>query len=166
VETPVRDLVQGYTKLASSLLERWSKLASNAASKIDAGSYDATSAAEDLTAGATLAAEGGLLWAAEACEAVGAPVGWRVKRNIVTSQKFRAPAGSTLELEGPLSKGPELATLPTSVVTLEPPRLAAGETEFRLRADGTGQRGATYVGRVKATTDTGTTRVLVWITVP
>jgi hypothetical protein len=160
------DVVQGYADLASSMVDRWSALASRAASELDAGTYDAGSWAEDVTEGATLAAEASLCWTAETIDAFAAFAGGEVRPNIVTSPKFRAPAGARLELEGMLQKGPELPTLPAEAVRIEPPQLGPTETEFTLRADATGHRGGTYVGRVKATKGEETTRVIVWIAVP
>jgi hypothetical protein len=167
MDSRVSDLVQGYTTLASSLFERWSGLASRAASKMDAGAYDAASAAEDAAAGASLAAEAGWLWTEWMCEAYAKLTGLEGRPNIARSRPFEAPAGARLELAGPLVKGPGLAELPVSAVSLDPAQLGPAETEFTLRADGSGYRGATYVGEVKATTDEGkTTVVSVWITIP
>jgi hypothetical protein len=167
VSSRVSDVVRGYTTLASSLLERWSALASKAASKVDAGAYDATSAAEDAVAGATLATEAAGLWAAWTGEAFAKLAGLERGPNIAKSQPFHSPAaGAKLELVGPLTKGPGLAQLPLSAVSIQPPQLGSEDTEFRLRGDGSGHRGATYVGKVNATTDAGTTAVTVWITIP
>jgi hypothetical protein len=162
----IDDVVEGYTTLASSLLKRWSKLASNAATKLDAGDYDAADAAEDWAAGATLATEGGLRWAAETAEAFAGCVGLEAGPNVVSSLTFRAPAGAKLELYGPLVKGAKLDELPTRVVRIEPAQLGPTETEFKLQADASGYRGATYVGAVKASTDAGSKLVPVWIVVP
>ena len=41
------DYVQSYATLATSLMERWSSLASKTASRMDTRSYDAASAARD-----------------------------------------------------------------------------------------------------------------------
>jgi len=166
VESRLSDVVQGYAKLASSLLERWNTHAANMASKVDAGGYDATSMAEDLTVCASLATEGGLLLMAEGLEAFGGLTGSEVSSSIVTSQPFSAPAGASLTLAGPLVKGAGLDSLPVSAVQIQPPKLGPTEVEFTLRADGAGHRGATYVGTVEASTDAGTTPVTVWITVP
>jgi hypothetical protein len=166
VASRMSDVIQSYTTLASSLFERWSALASKTASKVDAGAYDASSAAEDTAAGAMLAAEAAGLWTAWTCEAFAKLAGLEGEPNIAESQPFTAPAGATLELAGPLVKGPGLDQLPVSAVTIHPPQLGAGETEFTLRADGSGYPGATYVGKVNATTAAGTTPVTVWITVP
>src|SRR4051794_36643787 len=142
----VSDVIEGYTTLVSSMLEQWSTLASKAASKMDAGAYDATSAAEDAAAGATLAAEGAGLWTAWACEAFAKLAGLEGGPNIAESQPFHAAAGATLELAEPLVKGPGLGELPVSAVSIEPEQLGPQDTAFTLRADGSGYRGATYVG--------------------
>jgi hypothetical protein len=158
------DVVHGYATLASSMLERWNTLFSNAAAKVDAGEYDGASWASDLTAGATLATQGGLLWAAETVEAMANLC--EAGPSVAASGPFRAPAGATLELAGPLVKGEGLDQLPVDVVSVNPRQLGSNETEFTLRADATGYRGATYVGTVNATTDAGTTAVIVWLVVP
>jgi hypothetical protein len=162
----VSDVVQGYTTLVSSLFERWSTLASRAASKVDAGAYDATSAAEDAVAGTALAAEAAGLWTAWMYEVFAKLAGLEGGANIAESQPFHAPPGAKLELAEALVKGPGLAKLPISAVSIHPPQLDPEKTEFTLCADGSGYRGATYVGKVNATTDAGTTAVTVWVTVP
>jgi hypothetical protein len=162
----VGDVVEGYAALASSLLERWAALASSAARKVDAGEYGAACAAEDLAAGAALATEGGALWAAESLEMLASLCSCGYGAEIVTSQPFHAPAGAVLKLAGPLSKGPRLDELPASVVSIEPPKLGPTETKFKLRANATGHRGGTYVGRVLASTEAESTPVIVWIAVP
>jgi hypothetical protein len=164
----VNDAVQGYTTLASSLFERWSALATKTATKVDAGNYDAASWAEDVTAGVTLATEAGYLWVAEAFQAAATLAGVEGGGSIVTSQPFEAPAGASLELAGPLVKGPGLEQLPVSAVTIEPEHLGPDQTEFTLTVDATGYCGATYVGKVNAYTDPGTDpkAVWVWISVP
>jgi hypothetical protein len=167
VGTQASDIVEGYAALASSVLERWRDLASKAAAKADAGTYDATSAAEDMIAGATLATEAAAEWAAQCYRTVASVTGQGESAETVQSPQFAAPAGSTLALAGPLIKGPGKDQLPVSAITIEPAQLGHGETAFSLRADATGCRGATYVGTVNATTNNGaTTPVIVWITVP
>jgi hypothetical protein len=166
----ISDVVDGYAALASSMFERWSALASSTARRFDAGEYDAASATDDLAAGAALAAEGGALWVAESLEALAGLCGCDSScgAEIVTSQPFQAPyEGASLKLTGPLTRGPGLPDeLPVSVVSIEPSRLRPTETEFRLRANATGHRGGTYVGRVLASIPGGSTLVIVWIAVP
>lgn len=164
--TQVGDIVEGYTTLASSLLERWSKLASKAATKANAGTYDAASAAEDLCAGATLATEGAAQWAAQCCKTLAIVTGQWGGAEKVESPQFSASPGAALTLAGPLVAGPDMDQLPVSAITIEPAQLRPQETAFVLRADATGHQGATYVGEVNATTDAGTTPVTVWIVVP
>ena len=167
MENQNSDILEGYTNLASSLLERWSELASRSASKADAGTYDPSSAAEDLVAGTALATEAAWEWAAQCYRTVAALAGQTESEEKVKSQQFAAPAGAALSLAGPLSKGPDMDQLPVSAITIEPTQLAPKETAFVLYADATGHRGATYVGKVNATTEAGTTTpVTVWITVP
>jgi hypothetical protein len=166
VGNQVSDIVEGYSTLASSLMERWSELASRSASKADAGTYDAASAAEDLFAGTTLATEAAWEWATQCYRTVAAVACQGESAETVESQHFSAPAGASLTLAGPLVKGPNMDKLPVSAITIEPAQLAPEETTFVLRADATGHRGATYVGKVNATTEAGTIAVTVWITVP
>ncbi|HWW89720.1 MAG TPA: hypothetical protein VNY35_02940 [Solirubrobacteraceae bacterium] len=162
------DVMQGYATLASSLLGRWGAHASEVASKVDAPEYDAARAVEDVTACASLATEGGLLLAAEALEAFATLAGVACEGNIETSQRFHAPAGAALTLTGPLVKGPGLASIPASAITIKPSQLAPTDTEFTLLVDTTGRRGATYYGTVEASTAAGTPPVTiwVWVTIP
>jgi hypothetical protein len=161
------DVVEGYATLASSLLDRWSTYASKVASKVDAGTYDAPSAAADLGACASLATESSLLWAAEALDAMAILTGREGEPNVVTSQLFRAPVGAALKLTEPLIRVGSLEELPASVVTIQPAQLGPKEIEFTLCADATGYRGGTYVGIVQASTGApAPVRVNVWITVP
>jgi hypothetical protein len=159
------DLVQSYTSLSTSLLERWSTMASRSASKMDTGNYDAASAAEDAAAGWTLAAEASWLWAAYAFDAFAAFTGFEGGPNISKSRPFVAPAGATLELAGPLSKGAGLAQLAPALVTIQPAQLGPEQESFTLRVDGSTCRGATYAGDVIATVGRTTTLVPVWVTV-
>jgi len=172
--------VQGYTTLASSLLERWSAHASAVAANVEAPDYDAERAAADLAACASLATESWLLLAAKMLDPCGVLGGGEGDPNIVNSQPFKAPAGATLKLAGPLVESPGGDELPVSVVSIKPPQLSPSEDEFTLRADATGHRGATYVGMVEASTGAASAlaaagaagaagaavQVTVWITVP
>jgi hypothetical protein len=162
------DAVRSYAKLTSSLLERWSAHASQVAANVEAPGYDADSAAADLAACASLATESGFLLAAQALEAVATLGGFQDGQNIVESQPFTAPNGAALTLAGPLVESPGLDELPVSVVSIQPPQLAPTESEFTLRANAAGHRGATYVGTVEASTDAAAApvNVTVWITVP
>jgi hypothetical protein len=169
VGSQVSDIIEGYTTLASSLLDRWSELTSRAATKADAGTYNAASATEDLLAGVTLATEAACEWASQWYKAIATVTG-QDSTEMVESPPFSAPPGAALRLAGPLVKGPNMDQLPVSAISIEPAQLAPGATAFVLRADATGHRGATYFGKVNATTDEGTseepTPVTVWITVP
>jgi hypothetical protein len=162
----VSDLVQDYTACASGLVDRWRVLASRSASRVDAGTYTASSAVEDTAAGATLAAEAGWLWAGWAWQAVAKCCGLECVPSTAESDPFQAPAGAKLKLLGEPTMGPGLDKLPG--VTIHPEQLEPGQTEFTLRtADGTVCRGATYVAEVEATFDEGKEHevLLVWITV-
>lgn len=167
MDSRVSDVVQAYNDLAASLLGRWSEMASKTASKIDAGAYDASSAADDVVAGSWLATEAAGLWAAQTLSAWATLAGYEPGANIAVSQPFTADAGAKLVLRGPLAKGPPGADqLPVSKVTLQPEQLEPGKSEFTLKADGTGHRGGTYVGVVDATTSAGSKPVSVWISIP
>ena len=65
-------------------------------------------------------------------------------------------------------KGPGLAQLPVSAVTIEPAQLAPDKTEFQLKAAAGGCTGGTYVWKVNAHTPAGgpPETVWAWITVP
>lgn len=171
----VGDVVQGYATLASSLLERWSAYTAEVAARVDATGYDTEDAVADLAAWASLAAESGFLLAAEGFDAVAGFTSWQAGQNVVTSQPFQAPAGAALKLAGPLVKGGGLDALPVSVVSIQPPQLADGKTEFTLAANAAGHRGATYFGIVEASAGApanltsapaAPVNVTVWITVP
>lgn len=165
--TPVSELLESYTALASSLYDRWSTLASRAASRLDAGAYDSASAEQDALAGATLAAEGARLWADWMFEALTQCIGGESEPNVVEASFDSPLAGACLELEGALLRGPGPEALPASAVSVDPKQLEPGHTKFTLCADATGYHGGTYIGKVNATTDTGETRALtVWIVVP
>src|SRR5271165_123206 len=166
------DVVQSYAKLTSSLLERWTAHASQVASNVEARDYDAASAAEDLAAWASLATESGLLMLAKALEVAATLGGFQDDQNIVESPPFEAPQGATLKLAGRLVMRGGLDELPANVISIHPPKLGPDATEFTLRANATGHRGATYLGIVKASTDAtavaaaSAEEVTVWITVP
>jgi hypothetical protein len=166
VDSRVSDVVQGYTRLASSLLERWSELASKTASRVDAGAYDAASATEDVIEGSWLATEGAGLWAAQTFSAYATLAGYEPAPNLQTSQPFTAPKGAKLDLLGSLVRGPGPDHIPASAISVQPPQLGPEQTEFTVKVDGTGCRGGTYVGVVSANTEAETKTVDVWISIP
>jgi hypothetical protein len=160
------DVFQSANSLASTLLERWTELGSRTASKVDAGVYGPSHAADDATAGANLVAESAWMWAAWTWETFAALAGLEGEPNIAESQPFPAPEGAELELAGPLARGRGLEQLPVGCVTILPQELGPGETKFKLRADATGYCGGTYVGEVKVTVNgTAEPPVHVWISV-
>lgn len=161
----IGDVVEGYAALASSLMDRWGAHSTNMAGKVS-GDYNAADAAEDLAICATLATEGSLQLAAEAVDALVTLSGVGFSRGPAASQTFNAPAGAALTLTEPLIKGPGLASIPASAVTIEPAQLAAADTEFKVSVDPTGRRGGTYYGKATATTAAGSKDVWVWVTVP
>src|SRR5271167_5026174 len=148
------DVMNSYTALASSLVQRWSAHTSAVAANVEADDYDADKVAADLAACASLATESVLLLAARALDPFGVLSVGAGEPNIVESQPFEAPAGSALKLAGPLLDGLGRDELPVGLVSIQPPQLAAGgKGIFTLRADATGHRGATYVGTVEASSD-------------
>jgi hypothetical protein len=159
------DVVNGYSALASSLLDRWSDHAEKLATKIDGGELDAPAMASEMVSCATLATRSGLELFEEAIDAAAILAGG-VGAEAAVSQPFHAPAGAALTITEPLELGAELGTLPVSAITVEPSQLGPDETRFTLRADSRECHGGTYVGKVKATTDAETATVTVWITVP
>lgn len=172
MQSPMQEVMQGYATLASSLLERWNAHALKVASNLETPGYDAASAASDVAACASLATESGCQLAEQALDALGILYGsgYGSSQNIVETPPFQAPAGTELTLVGPLVLDGGFDELPVSVVTIQPSRLAPGETEFILLANATGHNGGTYIGTVTATAPaafaTGSTPVTVWITVP
>jgi hypothetical protein len=166
MEARFSEVLQSYNALTSSLLDRWSTLANRSVSRLDAGSLDPRSAVQDTVAGATLASEAAWLWTGWWWESVANLCGLEVQPNLAKSQPFHTfKSGAKLELAGPLVKGPGMTKL-SAAVSIDPAQLEPDDTEFTLRVDGTGCRGGTYVGRVRATTEEGSEEVVVWITVP
>ena len=125
-------------------------------------------AASNPAAWISAANESGLLFA-QALNALASASGLGGDENIVTSQPFQGPPGATLTLDGPLVEGAGLDSLPESVLSIVPVP-GGSKGEFELTANATGHRGATYVGTVRASADAalaaGSTKVIVWITVP
>ncbi len=165
--SPLTKVVQNYGALGAFLIERWSDHASAVAAKLDARDYGADCAVADLAKCAYLATESGFLLASEAFDSAAMLTGCRHERNIVHSGPlFTSLKGATLTLAGPLTT-PQGDMLPLSRTWLEPPALGPGETEFKLRADATGCRGAAYTGFVDASTPgVPVESVFVFIVVP
>jgi hypothetical protein len=161
------DVFESYNSLASTMLDEWSRLGSRAAWKMSAGVYGPSHAADDAAAGATLAAESAWMWTAWTWEAFAKLAGLDGEPNVVQSYPFESPLpGATLDLCGPLARGPGLEQLPVRCVTIEPRQLGPDATEFELHADGSGYCGGTYVGEVNATAAGETKAVHVWISIP
>lgn len=167
MRSPLADVVDGYAELGSWLLERWSVHASAVAKKLDAGGYDADSAAADVARTAALTAESGFLLASEAFDAMAILTGRQCEPHLVESELFSTLlAGAILTLAGPLVSG-HGDTLAARLVSCVPSQLGPKETEFCLRADATGHHGGTYVGTVTAARPGAPDDpVIVWITVP
>ena len=161
----VTDCVQGYTVLASSVLEQWSALAKKSASTMDAGGYTAASALEDATAGALLTAQAGLASTALWWECLAGRDGFEGEATTNRSRKFRVPPGAKVELLRTFVTGPGLEQLPAGAVTIHPKELKSADEEFTLRADGIVCRGATYVSEVNVTFGQVSTPMWVWITI-
>jgi hypothetical protein len=164
VDTPLTNVTRGYSELGTWLLQRWSAHASQVATKLDAGKYDADSAAADLAKTASLAAESWLVIAAEALDAAATLAAGPSGPYIVESEPFHTKLpGSSLRVAGPLANG--FASDALAIVEPEPSQLYAGETEFHLRADATRRRAGTYRGKVVASGPGGTESVPVWVIV-
>ena len=164
--SPLAEVVQGYSELASFLLKRWTEHASKVAERLDGGSYDADSAAADLAKCASLTVESGFLFASEALDAAAILSGGQRQPHLVHSVGFTSPLpGAALSLEGPLDNTLGTDHLPAAVVTISPLQLAAGATDFSLHADATGHDGGTFWGTVRATAGAAQGQVHVWITV-
>jgi hypothetical protein len=163
----ITEVVEDYTELGTWLVQRWSAHASKVATRLDAGDYDADSAAADLAACASLAAESWARVAWEAIDAAAILTGQEYEPEVIDSDPFSSPIpGATLTLQGPLV-GAFGNELPTDVIEIIPSQLGPNATQFRLRADATGHPGGTYLGRVVASkpgrADAG---VRVLVTVP
>lgn len=161
--SPLAEVVQGYSELASFLLKRWTEHASKVAERLEDGSYDADSAAADLAKSMSLTVESGFLLASEALDAAAILSGGQRQPHLVESVAFPSPLpGAALALEGPLVNTLNTDQLPAEVVTI---RQAAGAADFTLCADTTGHHGGTYWGTVRATAPAAQDPVPVWITV-
>jgi hypothetical protein len=164
--SPLAEVVQGYSELASFLLQRWTVHASKVAARLDDGSYDADSAAADLAKSISLTVESGFLLASEALDSAAILSGGQRKPHMVDSVGFTSPLpGAALTLEGPLVNGLDTDQLPAAVMTIRPAQLAAAAADFALRADATGHDAGTYWGTVRATAPAAQHLVTVWITV-
>jgi hypothetical protein len=164
--TPFSDLLRGYADLTSALAEKWRTHAAHVASRVERPGYKVDHAVSDLAATAALATETGYLLAAQAFEAVSV-VAAPFERNVVFSEPFQSPLpGATLAVDGQHLINGFGDTLPASIVAIQPPQLKAGETEFVVRADATGHRAGTYVGKVTTVAAGASDHVDVWIVVP
>ena len=164
--SPLAEVIQGYSELASFLLKRWTEHASKVAERLDDGSYDADSGAADLATSASLTVESWFLLASEALDAAAILSGGQRQPHLVDSVAFWSPLpGAALTLEGPLVNTLDTDQLPAAVVTIRPAQLAAAAADFTLRADATGHHGGTYWGTVRATAPAAQDLVTVWITV-
>jgi hypothetical protein len=157
------DVVDGYTSLASSILDRWSNLAGRAAEEFENGEYDAGCAAEDVATGAWLASLGGLEWVEQYCEALETLVGFEEAGSAaLTSPPFPAPPGARLKLVTTFQSGPGLQFLLPEEISIQ----WLNDAEFVLRANVTECHGGTYYGVVRAETDSASTDQWVWIAIP
>jgi hypothetical protein len=167
MDSRITDVVNGYARLGSWLVDSWSAQASKVAQKLDARTYDAQSAADDLASTASLTAETGFLLVSEAFDAVAILTGRQGEPHSVASAWFDSQLpGGTLSVPAALTNVLHSDTLHPSVVTIErlPP---PDETWFRLRADASGHRAGTYLGTASAfKAGTPPRTVQVWITVP
>jgi hypothetical protein len=166
VGTPLSEVVEGYTELASDLVGKWSEHASKVAAKLDAGTYDADQAVSDLGCGAVLATESVVAIASKALDAVAILTGRQFEPYEVESDSFFTTLpGAALAVAGPFTDLVGTASLPASAITVTPAQLDPAATEFQLHAIATGVRGATYFGIVEASASGQVEPVRAWIVV-
>jgi len=165
--TPITEVIEDCTEFGTWLVQKWSARASSVASRLDAGNYDANSAAADFAATAALVAESWAEAAWEALDALAVLTGQEFEPEIIASDVFSSPMpGATLKLKGPLA-GAFGDELPTGVIEIVPTQLPASATQFRLRADATGRPGGSYLGWVVASKPgSADAEVRVLVTVP
>jgi hypothetical protein len=164
-ESPLAEVVDGYAKLASTLVDRWTAHVALVASRINDGNYDANSAAVDLAATAKLTGETGFLFASKTLDAVAllAPRG----PEDAESGTFTSPIpGAALSVTDPFTSLDGASTLAANMIRVEPTQLEHGATTFSLRLNAKGCRAGVYRGQVTATPTTGTAqRKNVWIVI-
>jgi hypothetical protein len=163
--SPMDEVVRGYTKLATSLVEQWGEHAAEFAEKLDGGEMDSSAIAAELVSCTTLATRSGLEMVDEAMEAAAILTGGLAAEKFAESETYYAPAGSTLTIVGELELGAGLGSIEKSAVTIESSQSDSGDIEFKVRVDTTGLRGGTYFGFVDKGPD-DPEPILVWITIP
>jgi hypothetical protein len=134
--------------LAEELATNWGDLAAGIAEKIDRDEYDNKAMVDAWNKTMRLSLKTNyMLWsqALGAAAVVGRPEG---ERYVVPSPTFYSPLpGAALTVQGELVGRQTKGRL---VATVDPPQLAAGATEFTLRADATNCEGDVYCGTVLA----------------
>jgi hypothetical protein len=131
-ESPLAEVADGYAKLASSLVDKWSAHLALVASRLNDGNYDANSAAKDLAA--------------------------TVKLTGATAQSgsFNSPLpGAALSVTGPFTSLDGASTLAANMITIRPLQLDPGKTAFSLELNAKGCRAGAYRGQVTATPAAG-----------
>ena len=165
--SPLEQVADGYARLATTLVDRWSTYASQVAGKWDAGRYGPEDAMADAAAYGFLVTESLLLVATEGLDAVAILSGRQDQPHMVDSDVFSiGRPGAELALAGPLVGGWGTDALPVDAVEIVPASAGRGLTAFTLRADATGHKGDTYVGTVIARVRGAEEPIDVQITVP
>jgi hypothetical protein len=163
VSTPPTPVAKGYAEVASFLLERWSARDNDGP---PGGSDARAENPAEVAARVSLSTASGLL-ALQALDSLAIVTGRQHEAYIVESEWFSTSLeGATLTVSGPLVNALGSDALPVEAIRVEPPALDPSATEFRLRADASGRRGATYLGTVTASVPGATEPVTVWIVVP
>jgi hypothetical protein len=147
-DTPVTKAVAGYRELATELATKWGDLASIIATKIDADEYDSKAMFDAWAKATRLSVETSYLMLNEAVEAATTLSRRPSEGYKLPSDPFQSPMpGATLEIEGPLVGQQSQGVL---TATVDPAKLADGETTFILHADATDCEADTYKGTVLA----------------
>jgi hypothetical protein len=151
----VAELIDDCSETAKELTRKWSHLASDVFTKLDAGTYKADSATADLAAALALAIESGARLTWEAFDALSILTGGTDHpRTLVSEEYSTGLRGAALTLTR-VPRSLRGLTLPEGAVLIEPPQLGPTETKFRLRIDATGCRAGFYEGIVEASTPDG-----------
>jgi hypothetical protein len=153
-ESPLAEVADGYAKLASSLVDKWSAHLALVASRLNDGNYDANSAAKDLAATVKLTGATGFLFASKTLDAVAllAPRGPETAQ----SGSFNSPLpGAALSVTGPFTSLDGASTLAANMITIRPLQLDPGKTAFSLELNAKGCRAGAYRGQVTATPAAG-----------
>jgi hypothetical protein len=166
-QSAIGEVVENYTELAKYLIRTWRDYGTGVATKLDQRSYTADSAAADLAAAVWLGIQTSARLAWEAVDSVNILTGGLGRPYMLESEEFSTSLpGAALKLKGNLVSGFR-RRLTSSIASVRPDKLQAGETKFRIRVDATGRPAGDYWGKVEASTDDDQKEeVSVRITVP